>query len=233
MSSVIFQNMETHGFVATDTLAVNEHGNPGLFRSKAFYIPHLKTITYATGWGDVLEDWFIHINRRMVVAGIEHLDCFATETLQSIWEEFNERNKAHLQKHLCKTVTVYHMGVSEVTGKIVVYAYRSKEGFASEKLKPGIGVKPECTVPDGPADLMEMMKEQRHIQQNSGIPFNQQVHIGGEIQVYQLDAEAGECRISTHARFDDYEQMFKQMCGKIRMDHYLEEWEQSLGDKPY
>lgn len=216
MTSVIFQNGETRGFVATDALAANNNGHPGLYRSKAFYLAHLKTITFVTGWSDILENWFVYINRQMLLAGIEHLDCHATETLQRIWSEFLKENKDVLKKHNCQFTTIYHMGVSEVTGKIVTYAYRSTTGFASEKLPPGLAVKPECTVPEGGIDLMEMMKEQRHIQQNSGLPLDQQIHIGGEIHLYELTAEG--CHISTYGLFDDRDQMFMQMIEKHKRE---------------
>ncbi|MGP9635325.1 hypothetical protein ACT3R7_19985 [Halomonas sp. AOP43-A1-21] len=229
MSAIIFQSCEDRGFVATDTLACDQHGQPGLFRSKAFYVPHLKTIVFATGFAEIMEDWFVCINRRMRVDGVEHLNNFAPEELRRIWAKFQEEMGAHLDGYHCQSTTVYLMGISEITGKIVVYAYRSSTGFASEKLPPGIGVKPECTVPEGQVDIFEMMKQQRHIQENSGLPLSQQIHIGGEVQIYQLTAQG--CEISTYARFDDYEQAREKMVQKINMSRYLEEWENSISKK--
>lgn len=231
MSAIIFQNCEDQAFVATDTLASDHEGRPGLFRSKAFYVPHLKTIVFATGFAEMLENWFVYINRRLMVDGVEHLDAFAPEALDELWASLRQEMGGVMDQHQYQSTTVHHMGVSEVTGKIVVYVYRSTTGFASERLPPGLAVKPECTLPEGEADIFELMKEMRHIQKSSGLPLNQQVHIGGEVQLYQLTPQG--CEISTYARFDDYNEARAKMQREIDARRYLQEWEQSLGDKPY
>jgi hypothetical protein len=46
------------------------------------------------------------------------------------------------------TTTVYHFGFSEVTGLIHSFAYRSANNFQSEKIAYGLGIKPECTIPE-------------------------------------------------------------------------------------
>lgn len=227
MSAIIFQNCEDQAFVATDTLACDDEGRPGLFRSKALYVPHLRTIVFATGFAEMLENWFIHINRRMVVDGVEQLDAFTPETLRELWAELRQDIGGAMDQHHCQTTTVYHMGVSEKTGKIVTYAYRSTNDFASEKLPANsIGFKPECPASDGETDIFELMKKQRSHQQNSGKPLREQVHIGGEIQLYQLTAQG--CNISTYARFDDYDEARTKMQREIDARRYLEEWESSI-----
>ncbi len=59
---------------------------------------------------------------------------------------------------------MYHFGFSEQMDTIKVYACRSENDFESEERPYGIGVKPECSVPQTynlPRDFRTMMDEQQ------------------------------------------------------------------------
>lgn len=117
----------------------------------------------------------------MVVKGIDNLDYHTPKILAANWsrykEEFSMPDSA--------TVTVYHFGFSEEDGLIHSYAYRSTNNFRSESLGYGVGIKPECNLPENymfPTDIKSMMDEQRRIQASR--PESERVFIGGEIQVF-------------------------------------------------
>lgn len=103
------------------------------------------------------------------------------------------------------TTTVYHFGISEETGEVVAYAYRSTNNFISEPVPYGIGIKPECAVPTVDASninflVTEIMKEQRRIQ--ATVPRSERIFIGGEAVAMCLTKDG--CNISKLFEFDDF-----------------------------
>ena len=198
MSALIFHTDETQAFVATDTLATSPDGRPFKFTTKAFIVPHLKLIIAGTGAGGFLGRWFVSINDAVVVKGIEHLDYHAPSILASLWLE-------HKQQFSVPniTCTIYHFGFSEITGLIQPFAYRSTSNFHSERLPYGIGVKPECPVPENcsfPGDIRKMMDAQRLLQ--SSKPKQERIYIGGEIEIHHLLKNGFQAY--TLDRFEDY-----------------------------
>jgi len=198
MSSLIFYTDESQALIATDTLATYADGRPFLFTTKAFIVPHLRAIIAGTGAGGFLGKWFVRVNDRMLLRGLEHLNHHAPAILPNIWTEFQ-------REFSIKDVstTVYHFGFSEVTGRIRSYAYRSTDGFRSEEIAYGLGRKPECDVPDNyqlPDDIKKMMDDQRAIQASK--PKEERLYIGGEIVVHYLSK--GGFNTYTLHRFDDY-----------------------------
>jgi hypothetical protein len=201
MSSLIIHTDEQQAYVATDTLATLPDGEPHMFTTKAFFVPHLRMIMCGTGVGGFLGRWFIRVNDAMVIRGIDHLNYHAPRTLKELWHSFKEEYPA-IPDSL--TTTVYHFGFSEVDGPIHSYAYRSTNDFASDALQHGLRVKPECQLPENyvfPADIKKMMDEQRAIQ--AARPKGERVYVGGEIQIHHL-TQAG-CAVFTLARFEDYD----------------------------
>jgi len=198
MSSLIFYTDETQALIATDTLATYPDGRPFLFTTKAFIVPHLRVIIAGTGAGGFLGRWFVRINDRMLLRGIEHLNHHTPAILPTMWAE--------LQKEFSLkdvSTTVYHFGFSEATGQMRSYAYRSTNGFRSEDIAYGLGRKPECAVPDNyelPGDIKEMMDDQRSIQASQ--PKEERLYIGGEIVVHYLSNDG--FKTYTLHRFDDY-----------------------------
>lgn len=206
MSSLIFHTDEEQVLVATDTLATSLEGEPFMFTSKAFILPHLQLLMCGTGMGGFLGKWFIEVNDRLVVNDIDHLNDHTPTTLSSIWHEYK---KQFLIKEDI-TTTVYHFGFSKISGSIHSYAYRSESNFESEPFQYGIGIKPECKVPKAynlPDDIKKMMDEQRAIQANN--PKSQRIYIGGKILIYHL-TNAG-FHVYTHDKFDNYEESEKSI----------------------
>jgi hypothetical protein len=188
-------------FVATDTLATSPEGEPAMFTSKAFIVPHLHLIICCTGIQGFLGKWFLQVNDRMVVHGIDNLNFHTSQLLSSIFEEY--RDKYNIPAGI--TSTVYHFGFSEVNGLVHNYVYRSANNFVSENLPYGVGVKPECKSRENiqlPIDLKPIMNEQRAIQESR--PSNERVYIGGKIQAYHMTET--DINVYTWDQFDDFEE---------------------------
>src|SRR5690242_2369924 len=120
MSSLIFHTDERQVFTATDTLATSPDGEPFLFTTKAFVVPHLWMMMAGTGAGGFLGKWFIEVNDRMIVKGIDNLDYHTPQALDRIWQSYKQ--ECSIPETF--TTTVYHFGFSEEEGAIHSYAYR-------------------------------------------------------------------------------------------------------------
>ena len=137
-----------------------------MFTTKVLVVPHLRMMMAGTGASGFLVRWFVRVNSGKVVAGIDNLDYHTPKSLADLWQEFKK------EKNLVsddETTTVYHFGFSETTGRIHSYAYRSANGFISEAVGYGIGVKPECTAHENielSGDIIRMMDEQRALQEH-------------------------------------------------------------------
>ena len=207
MSSLIFNIEEHQVLVATDTLAVlPDSGKPFKYTTKAFVLPHLRLIIAGTGIAGFLSRWFVRINDQFLVAGIDSLDHHAPGDLPAIWAGF----KHELAIPDSMQTSIFHFGISENTGLLHSFAYRSNNNFRSEPLGPGIYARPEVAIPDSynlPHDLKKIMDDQRNME--SSKPKDKRVYIGGEIEIHQLSKE-GFC-IYTLDRFEDYEENEKAM----------------------
>ena len=138
----------------------------------------------------------------MVVRGIDNLNDHATSSLSSDWSSFKKDFPSLPDS--C-TVTIYHFGFSESDGKVHVFAYRSSNGFVSERLPHGLAVKPGCEVHNNwelPKDFKTLMGRQRDAEAIKS--ESERIYIGGEIQVIHLTRD--RCVLSSLGRFDDYEQ---------------------------
>jgi hypothetical protein len=176
MSALIFYTEPEQVLVVTDTLSAAPDGSPLLFTSKAHYVPHLRVIVAGTGIGGFSVEWALQVNSRMVLRGIENLDFHTPGGLRTLWSDY--RHEYNLANGM--TATVYQFGISEETGQMAAFAYRSANNFESERLGFGIGVKPECQVPEGNLldHIQSMMNEQRAIQATK--EPSDRVYIGGE-----------------------------------------------------
>ena len=214
MSSLIAHTDSSQIFVATDTLAVLPGGKPLLFTTKAHPVPHLKMILAGTGSGGFLDEWFVQLNSRMIVAGVENLDYHAPARLRALWKDFIA-GKDNAPQSI--TTTVYHFGFSEQSGSVKGFAYRSADNFVSEPLVYGLRVKPVIPVsPDYkfPEDVTGMMRKQCETQ--AALPSGERVYIGGEIQVHYLNKDG--FRIYTLDRFEDYEAVLTAMLASCTPD---------------
>ena len=205
MSSLIFYTDGSQALIATDTLAVNENGNPAFFCSKANHIPHLKMLIAGTGVAGFSNEWALQASTSMLVKGIHNLDYHTPEALRALWKEY--KGKKSVSESF--TTTVYQFGISEETEGVVGFAYRSTNNFMSEEIGYGTVVKPECDVLEG--DLIEslpkMMKQQRLFQNSA--PKNERVYIGGEIIAHHLTANG--CNTFKVSEFDDFSEHLASM----------------------
>lgn len=200
MSSLIFHTEPEQVFVATDTLATSPEGEPFMFTTKAFIVPHLQMMMCGTGVGGFLGKWFIQVNDRMVVRDVDHLDYHTPQILAETWH--NHKKEFSIPDSFM--TTVYHFGFSDEDGLIHSYAYRSANNFQSERFSQyGVGVKPECRVPKGyelPTDIKKMMDEQRAVQ--ASFPKEERIYIGGKILIHHLTKFGFS--VFTLDEFEDY-----------------------------
>lgn len=203
MSSLIFCTDDKQAIVATDTLAVATDGAPAFFTTKAFAVPHLRMIIAGTGAAGFCGRWLTHVNDRMAVRDIDNLDCHAPAFLPALWKDY--RNEFGYPETFA--TSIYHFGFKGEDVLMRTHVYRSVTNFASEALPCSIGAKPDCTIPDEPfripEDFIALMNEQR--MRESLRPYEQRIHIGGEVQVIHL-TPAGFYSYRAH-RFPDFEEV--------------------------
>lgn len=200
MSSLIFYTDKLQILVATDTLAVTSDGKPFAFISKATHIPHLRTIIAGTGFGGFSNEWAFIVNTRMIVKGILSLNYHTPSELKELWKKY----KTEYSIPNSFTTTLYQFGLSEEDDSVMSFAYRSTNNFESEKIEYGVGVKPECTVPQKNLieKLPQMMEEQRRNQ--NALPKESRLFIGGEIQALHLTKEG--CESFNAGKFPDFDE---------------------------
>lgn len=185
-----------------------------MFTTKAFIIPHLNLIMCGTGIGGFLGGWFIAVNDRMVLRDIDNLDYHTPNALVNLYRTYTEEFSIPTQM----TTTVYHFGFSTETALIHSYAYRSRNNFVSERLPYGLGVKPECQVPDDcqfPAGVKSLMQQQRSIQDS--LPKEERIYIGGKIIIHHL-TEMG-FQVYVLDQFDDYHDHERAIYESFASDH--------------
>jgi hypothetical protein len=87
----------------------------------------------------------------------------------------------------------------------------------SEERPYGIGVKPDCSVPEPynlPNDFRTMMDEQRQLQRRR--PANERIYIGGEIIVHHLAKEG--CSTFSIGSFEDFEDDMRAIYSRFAFD---------------
>ncbi len=226
MSSLIFCTEQSRALIATDTLMVDESGAGLAFTSKALIVPHLRMAIAGTGIGGFSTRWFSHVNDCMAVRGIDNLNFHTPGNLRRLYAarhavgshpplapgnggcpDGGEQPAVRPPFPSWLTTTIYHFGISETTGHIHSYAYRSENNFESESLTYGTRIKPDpgpehltgnCELPFG---IIEMMQSQRRIQ--AALPREDRIHIGGEIHVIEIGGGQFWC-YRLH-RFDDFD----------------------------
>ncbi|MFA7405105.1 MAG: hypothetical protein WC007_14005 [Pelobacteraceae bacterium] len=204
MSSLIFYTDETQALIATDTLATSDKicGAPFKFTTKAFIIPHLRTVIAGIGQGGFCGRWFVHINDWMVANEINSLNIHAPHSLALLWSSY--KKEFTIPDHA--TVKIFHFGFSEENMLINSYLYSSVKNFESEAIPYGLFGKPEFNVhvsselDKPPKDFKFMMDSQRELQSSEA--KENRVYIGGEIQLIRLDKNG--FAVSYPGKFDDY-----------------------------
>ncbi|CAN5499760.1 hypothetical protein BH10ACI1_BH10ACI1_18620 [soil metagenome] len=214
MSSLIFSLSEQEIFIATDTLAMNgENFTPFFFTTKVYFLPHLRGVMCGTGIGDFATDWYLRLDRFLAKDFI-HLDEFVTNALLEVAEKY------HFDTEV--TSTIYHFGYSEMEKEHFAFVYRSTNDFKSEKLGYGFGVKPPISnsaIELSPQNFVEIMKLQQI--ESSQIPIEKRIFIGGEILLTVL--RQGTIVSQTIYRFDDYEELYNEMCLNLPQNQKFKE----------
>lgn len=206
MSSLIFNLGPQQVIVATDTLAVGaDTEEPCYFSSKAYPLPHLNGIMCITGIDEFGVEWFRDV-RRLIARDLHHADAFVAPMLRGLGSRYALGPDA--------TSTVYHLGFSQVEQQFVGYAYRSTNGFASERLQYGFSHKPGVagakleTYPDDIIDLMEAQRRGEIAK-----PVGERVYIGGDVHCYILTDRS--MTIQAVHRFEDYGFDYELMCAGL------------------
>ena len=185
MSSLLFYTDENEAVVATDTLLHYSVDTPPGYASKAISIPHMRMIIAATGSALLFSRWVGLVNNQGFALDVNAVDAHAPQELQALWSELNR----HLPALHDQSATIYHFGISDESGKIHGFAYRSVSDFKSELLDYGLGVKPEL-MDNGGIDLSsfpdcapEIMRAQSRQEDEK---TKDRVYIGGTTQVTHL-----------------------------------------------
>ena len=123
------------------------------------------------------------------------------------------------QQGTSKSATVYHFGVSERTGRLVRYVYRSANGFVSEfSEEPGFAVKPAPSqqLESEPESLDEMigLASQIRAEQNQ-VRTTDSIQIGGELVLAALTVD-GQLASRVVHRFPDFDVMWESMNQRLR-----------------
>ena len=185
MSSLLFYTDENEAIVATDTLLHYSVDTPPGYVSKTIAIPHMRMMVAATGSALLFSRWIGLVNNQGFALDVDAVDAHAPQELQTLWSELN-RHAPALQD---QTATIYHFGISDDSGKIHGFAYRSVSNFKSERLDYGLGVKPELMDKAGidwnsfPACAPDIMQAQSR--QEDAKPRDR-VYIGGTTEVTHL-----------------------------------------------
>jgi hypothetical protein len=208
MSALNFVLQEDMVMVATDTLALSGDTNrPSHFQTKFYPIPHLDGIICGTGVSQFIAQWALQVQTSMLVKNIPHLNEFTTEQLRKLWTE--------LRLNDVFTSTIYHFGYDADLEKFRGYVYRSEKNFISEELSYGFGTKPPVPNFKPTGNPVDDFKEVISIQREEDLshPQENRIGIGGDIQLALL--KPSQITIVHTHRFEDFEELYKQMCQEL------------------
>jgi hypothetical protein len=173
-----------------DTLATTTDGSPRFFTTKFVPLPHLSMVVCGTGSGGMADEWALRVNSHYLVAGIKNLNFHTPAGLRSLWMEHQGRHGADAEG---LTTTVYHFGVSEDTGVIVDFAYRSTDDFVPERLQsPGLHFKPHEGCTDGlrPDETHAQLMRRMRAAQDAGLGRSPYLHRRRHLEVRAVACRA-------------------------------------------
>lgn len=188
MTSLLFFTDADEALVVTDSLVADPEENFIGHAYKAIQLPHLRMIIAGTGAAELFRRWVEFVDDQRGPLDVDFFDIHAPQQLQAIWTKVRHEIPVLTNQ----TATIYHFGFSNNSGDVHVYAYRSENGFASERLGYGLGMKPALTVEDlegvdyadFPAQSSAIMRRQAEIEslKAKGV----RVLIGGSINAIHL-----------------------------------------------
>ncbi|MFI8742738.1 hypothetical protein [Stutzerimonas zhaodongensis] len=199
MSSIIILLSPEQAIVATDTLAVNLDGSPRQFTTKAFLLPHLKTIVAGTGLAGLASAWFRRVNEMMLVRSLDHLNF---HTQQGLCELYG-RDFGEIDGHEVSS-SIYQIGVGD-DGRMHGYSYSSFYDFEPRRMEYGLQMKPTAgpETEDSQRTIAQLMLAQRNLQDKE--PASARVYIGGDINLIKLELDGTAIHTSLD-RFPDYQE---------------------------
>ncbi|MFL1546984.1 hypothetical protein [Pseudomonas sp. O39] len=194
MSSLLFYTDDNEATVVTDTLVVTPSEEFLGHANKAVSVDRLRLITAGTGVADVFINWISFVNDESAALDVDSLNDEATKRLQSIWGEVQRNTPAFADQ----TATIYLFGLSNDSGHIHGYVYRSTSKFASARIPQGLAMKPALTVEelgtveywDFPDCSKEIIRLQAAIE--GAKPKGQRVLIGGNANLIRLTKDGSE-----------------------------------------
>ncbi|WP_339504050.1 hypothetical protein [Pseudomonas sp. RL_105y_Pfl2_101] len=194
MSSLLFYMDEHEATVVTDTLIVTPDEVFLGHANKAVSVDELRLITAGTGAADLFIHWISFVNEESAASDVDSLNDQATERLQAIWREMQRQLPALSDQ----TATIYLFGISNNTGFVHSYVYRSTSNFESSRLAHGLAMRPAVTAEDlggveywnFPASGKEIMRVQAALEHAK--PKGQRVLIGGVASVLKLTKDGIE-----------------------------------------
>lgn len=188
MTSLLFYTDDQEATIATDTLIATKAEELLGHAKKAVYVERMRLVSAGTGAADLFIRWITFVNEESRAADVDSLNDQAEECLQSIWSEMQHEIPAFADY----TATVYLFGLSDNTGHIHSYVYRSESGFTSSRLPHGLAMRPAVTPEklEGvdyfkfPESSKDIMRRQAALEYSK--PKGQRVLIGGDANVISL-----------------------------------------------
>ncbi len=199
MTALNWASDSTGVWIAVDSLMGDTEGVRAAFVTKAHVLPSLRTIVVGTGLVGLVAEWAVLASVAVVARDARQLGEIAPDLLREAWQKYVPFGI---------TATIYHFAM--IGDECEVYAFRSTGNFVCERLPHGIALKPaerDLVVDEIPGDLVRAVFEQQR--RDRQLPGVEQLHIGGEVFLYRLDASG--VQVIPVARFDDYEQCWAGM----------------------
>lgn len=190
MTSLLFFTDADEALVVTDTLVADPDENFLYHANKAAALPSRNMIIAGTGAAEVYLRWMRLVDDQSGAMDIDSLNIHAPQRLQAIWAEVRDEIPVLAEQ----TATIYHFGfANQRRGDIHAYAYRSENGFSSERLAYGLALKPAMSVKDleginyadFPAQSPAIMRRQAKIE--AAKPKGVRVLIGGNVKAVHLN----------------------------------------------
>ena len=106
MSLLMFNHDVESVVIVTDTLATTPGGEPLMFQSKAWALPHINMAMAVTGIANLGAAWNEFLRSSAIVQDIRMVNNFAPEQLRLIWHGMLAEASPEVSMH----ATVYHFG---------------------------------------------------------------------------------------------------------------------------
>ena len=219
MSSLIAYSNNNQFVIATDTFVHSKDDNriqPINFCCKTIYLPHHKSCVAGQGIGEVLNQFFLFVQQKVIAKDIYSL---ITQTTK----HFKFNLDQNIEGDIIATLFVF--GVNDLTNKLEVYKMSILKSniHRQEQIEFGLLHKPEIFGIEGILDkarnqdigqvLATLMKEQK--KQDDLKPVYDKAGIGGQIQIttmiYNDTSKDLFLQIRMVDCFEDYEDIYYAM----------------------